>query len=59
VGGSTVREIISRNRVTYYDYELELNESKRLIKIIQPQYYNQIVSELNNLTGRRVMYRRP
>lgn len=59
VGGSTVREIISRNRVTYYDYELELNESKRLIKIIQPQYYNQIVSELNNLTGRRVMYRKP
>lgn len=59
VGGRTVREIISRNRVSYYDYELELNESKRLIKIIQPQYYNQIISELNNLTGRRVMYRKP
>ena len=59
VGGSTVHEIISRNRVTYYDYELQLNESKRLIKIIQPQYYNQIISELNNLTGRRVMYRKP
>jgi hypothetical protein len=59
VGGSTVREIISRNRVTYYDYELELNESKRLIKIIQPQYYNQIISELDNLTGRRVIYRKP
>ena len=59
VAGRTVREIISRNRVTYYDYELELNESKRLIKIIQPQYYNQIISELNNLTGRRVIYRKP
>lgn len=59
VAGKTVREIVSRNRVSYYDYELQLNDSKRQIKIIQPQYYNQIIAELDNLTGRRVLYRRP
>lgn len=59
VAGKTVREIISRDRISYYDYEVRLNESKRQIKIIQPQYYNQIIAELDNLTGRRVLYRRP
>jgi Base plate wedge protein 53 len=59
VAGKTVFETISRNRVTYYDYEERLNEDKRLIKVIQPQYYQQIISELDNITGRKVAYRRP
>lgn len=59
VGGRTVFETISRNRVSYYDYEESLNENKRLIKIIQPRYYSQLVTELNNLTKNRVFYRRP
>lgn len=59
VGGKTVFETTSRNKVSYYDYEERLNEDKRQIKIIQPQYYNQILSELDNLTGRKVLYRRP
>jgi plastocyanin domain-containing protein len=59
VAGKTVFEIISRDKVSYYDYEEKLNEDKRLIKIIQPQYYNQILSELDTLTGRKVIYRRP
>lgn len=59
VAGKTVIETISRDKISYYDYELKLNEDKRLIKIIQPQYYNQILSELNNITGRKVLYRRP
>lgn len=59
VAGKTVFEIISRDRITYYDYESQLNEDKRLIKIIQPQYYEQILSELDNITGRKIIYRRP
>jgi hypothetical protein len=59
VAGKTVFEIISRDRITYFDYESQLNEDKRLIKIIQPQYYNQILSELDNITGRKIIYRRP
>jgi hypothetical protein len=59
VAGRTVFQTISRNKVTYYDYEEELNENKRFIKIIQPQYYEQIVGELDNITGRKVVFRRP
>lgn len=59
VAGKTVFETTSRERVSYYDYEERLNESKRLIKIIQPQYYLQIVGELDDITGRRPLFRRP
>lgn len=59
VAGRTVYETISRNKVSYYDYEEELNESKRQIKIIQPRYYTQLVSELDNITGQKVFSRRP
>jgi hypothetical protein len=59
VAGRTVFETISRDRVTYYDYEEKLNDDKRLIKIIRPRYYNQLVSELENLTNQKVFLRRP
>jgi hypothetical protein len=60
VAGKTVFETISRNRVSYYDYELQLNENRRLIKIIQPRYYQQIVNELELLVNTPPNYfRRP
>lgn len=45
--GKAVTEIIYRDRISNYDYELELNESKRNIKIIKPEYYGQIASEFD------------
>jgi hypothetical protein len=51
IKGSTVTEIISRNAVTNYDYELEMNENRRFIKIIKPEYYGRITSELATITG--------
>ena len=54
--GKTVIEITKRDRVTIYDYELELNEKKRAIKIIKPEYYAQIIRELDNLTQTRPSY---
>ena len=52
--GQTITETISKAAVSYYDYEDELNESKRLIKIIKPEYYTQIRKEFDNLTGNAV-----
>lgn len=52
VSSRTVIEIINRSRVSYYDYENELNEAKRNIKIIKPEFYPQIKSEFNNLTNK-------
>lgn len=51
VNGKTVKETISRNRVSYYDYENDLNESKRQIKIIKKEYYGQILNEFEKLSG--------
>jgi hypothetical protein len=49
--GQTITEIVKRNAVTYYDYEFQLNENKRNIKIIKAQYYPQINQEFKNLVG--------
>lgn len=49
--GRTVIQTTSRSAISNYDYEEELNESKRAIKIIKPEYYSQIVNEFNNITN--------
>lgn len=60
VADRTVFETISRDRISYYDYELNLNEDRRVIKVIDPSYYPQIVSELDRLINRPPSYfRRP
>lgn len=56
--GRTVIEIINRDRITNYDYEQQMNDNKRSIKIIKPEYYQQIVREFDNLaqTKQRTNY---
>ena len=48
--GKTIFEITYRDRITNYDYEVQLNDEKRSIKIIKPEYYSQIIREFDNLT---------
>lgn len=45
-----INEVVSRNAISFYDHELELNESKRLIKVIKKEYYNQILREFDTMT---------
>jgi hypothetical protein len=45
----SVTEIIKRDRITNYDWELNENEKKREIKIIKKEYYNQIMDEFDSL----------
>jgi hypothetical protein len=59
VDGRTVFETISRDRISYYDYEDKLNESKRQIKIIHPRYYLQIMGEFDSITKNGTIFRRP
>ena len=54
--GRTVKETEFTRRITYYDYEMDLNERKRAIKIIKPEYYSQIVREFDLLTQTRPSY---
>jgi hypothetical protein len=36
--GSRVTQIISKSSLTYYDYEVELNDAKRNIRLLRPEY---------------------
>jgi hypothetical protein len=40
---------ISKFAISYYDYELKLNESKRNIRLLNSNYVNQLETELKNL----------
>lgn len=47
---TTVVQISFREAITCYDYENDLNEKKRNIKLIKPEYYGQIRAEFDRLT---------
>lgn len=60
INGKTITETIKGAAITYYDYENELNESKRFIKVIKAEFYPQIIEEykrLTNTTGERYLRR--
>lgn len=50
INNKRVSEAISRTAVTNYEYEQQLNESKRNIKVIKKEYYSQIMGEFETLT---------
>lgn len=47
----TIHETITRNAVSFFDMEQDINEQRRSIKVIKPEYIPQIVTEFNKLTG--------
>jgi hypothetical protein len=46
----TITEIIRRDAISCYDYEQQVNEKRRTIRIIKPEYYPQIMDEMRKLT---------
>lgn len=50
-GGATVTHTTSKNAVSIYDYENELNESKREINLINSSYVSGLESQFENLVG--------
>lgn len=44
-GGVIITETISKETKTYYQYEEDLNESKRKIKILKPEFVSQVMKE--------------
>jgi hypothetical protein len=49
IGNSTVTVATTKRIVTIYDYELELNESKRKINILNSVYVDQMESQFKSL----------
>jgi hypothetical protein len=48
-GGYVITIATSKNTQSYYDYEMELNESKRRIKLLKPEFVNNIESEFRRV----------
>ena len=48
---SSVTQIVSVNAQSIYDYEIELNESKRNINLINSSYTSQFEAQLSSLLG--------
>jgi hypothetical protein len=46
--GNSITIKVSKETKSYYDYEIELNESKRTIKLIKPEFVNRLEQELQN-----------
>ena len=47
--GASVTRTLSKSAVSIYDYELELNEAKQNIKLINSSYSNQLEKDLKTL----------
>ena len=45
----TVKVTISKNLINIYDYELQLNEDKRNIKILKNNYVSQLEKQFKSL----------
>lgn len=58
LGKKTLTEIVRSDKIMVYDYEEQLNESKRFIKMIKKEYYQQIMLEFDRLTGSAESYQR-
>jgi hypothetical protein len=47
--GKQVNETVVKQKLTYYDYEMQENEAKRKIKLIKPIFISQIVEEFKQV----------
>lgn len=47
--GASVTRTISKTAVSIYDYEIELNEAKQNVKLINSSYSNQLEKDFQNL----------
>jgi hypothetical protein len=48
-GGETMTVVTTKETKTYYDYEQELNDAKRTIKILKPEFVNRVETELKRV----------
>lgn len=56
--GKSVTEVIKGEEISVYDYENNLNDAKRLIKIVKKEYYPRIMNEFEKLTDFKLPYER-
>ena len=51
LGDQTVDEVTYSQAITNYEYEVQINDSRRQIKVIKAAYYDQIIREFREMVG--------
>jgi hypothetical protein len=46
---STITQAITKEKQSYYDYENELNENKRSIKLLKPEFVSAVEKEFKKV----------
>lgn len=52
----TIHEVSYARAISNYDYEADINDTRRQIKVIKKIYYDRIMQEFRNLTGQNPSY---
>lgn len=47
--GTVIKETVSKEKLTYYDYEMQENEKKRKIKILKPEFATDVFEEFKEI----------
>lgn len=47
--GNSITIEVSKETKSYYDYEIDLNESKRKIKLLKPEFVSPIIEEIKSV----------
>lgn len=47
--GRQITETITKEKLTYYDYESQVNEEKRVIKLLKPEFVAPVMEEFRRL----------
>lgn len=47
--GTAITEIVTKEKLTYYDYEMQVNEKKRKIKLLKPEFVSQVAEEFKQI----------
>ncbi len=51
--GATITKTVEKTTKSYYDYEYDLNEEKRKIKVLKPEFASALQEEFLNVTNTR------
>lgn len=47
--GTVINETVSKEKLTYYEYEMEENEAKRKIKLLKPEFATDVFEEFKEI----------
>ena len=47
--GTVINETVTKEKLTYYDYEMEENEAKRKIKLLKPEFATDVFEEFKEV----------